>query len=177
MMTPVRASVASVAARTAAMLWHRMRIFRLANLSAIMPPQGPSSRDGRNCRATVTPTAVTEPESWSTSQSCAIRCIQMAITAMKWPAAKIRKLGTFSEMKVCFQGSRSATTGSGWVWLSGGAEPAASMTGWETEADEGGGGATGVSSKLRAVWDVLNARLAEEIMEGYGPYNSYCKTQ
>jgi hypothetical protein len=99
------------------------------------------------------------------------------MTAMKWPTAKIRKLGTRSEMKVCRQGSLSATTASGWVWLSGGDEAAASMTGWVTEADEGGGGATGVSSKLRAVWDVLNARLVEQIMETYAPYNSYCKTQ
>ena len=92
-----------------------MRIFRLANRSAIMPPHGPRSSEGINCSATVMPTAVTEPDSSSTIQSWAIRCIQMAITAMKWPIAKMRKLGTFREMKVCFQGSRSLTTASGWV--------------------------------------------------------------
>jgi hypothetical protein len=86
----------------------------------------------------------------------------MAITAMKCPTAKILKLGTVSEIKVCFHGRRSGTTARGWVWWSGGgAEVAESMTGWVTVADDGGGGATGVSSKLRAVWDVLNARLAE----------------
>jgi hypothetical protein len=83
---------------------------------------------------------------------------------MKCPIAKIRKVGTFSEMKVCRHGSRSETTGSGWVWFSGaggigGVELAESMTGWVTVADDGGGGATGVSSSLRVVRDVLNARV------------------
>ena len=142
------------------MLWHRIRIFRLANRSAIMPPHGPSSSDGRNCSATVNPTAVTDPDSWRTSQSWAMRCIQMAMTAMKWPTAKMRKLGTLREINVCFHGRRSATTGTGWVSASrfrtsgacgpggrAGAELAESMTGWLTVADDGGGGATGLSSK------------------------------
>ena len=75
------------------MHWHRIRIFRLANRSAIMPPHGPSSSDGMNCSATVMPTAVTEPDSCSTSQSWAIRCIQMAITAMKWPDREDAEVG------------------------------------------------------------------------------------
>ena len=79
-----------------------------------MPPQGPKNRDGVNCKATVIPTAVTDPESCSTIQSWAMRCIQMAMTAMKWPIAKIRKLGTFREMKVCRQGSFSLDDGE---WL------------------------------------------------------------
>ncbi|KSU76947.1 hypothetical protein AS031_10225 [Pseudarthrobacter enclensis] len=157
-MAPVRARAASAAARNAATLWHRIRILRLANRSAIMPPHGPRTSDGRNCSATVMPTAVTDPDNWSTSQSWAMRCIQMAITAMKCPTAKMRKLGTLSEMKVCFQGSRSATTGTGWVPKPGsasgvvsgsfgsggcaGTDPAESMTGWLTVADDGGGGAT-----------------------------------
>ena len=94
-----------------------MRIFRFAKRSAIMPAHGPRNRDGRNCSATVMPTAVTEPESWSTSQSWAIRCIQSAITAMKCPIAKMRKLRTFSEMKVWRQGRRSLTTA---MWLGDG---------------------------------------------------------
>jgi hypothetical protein len=53
----------------------------------------------------------------------------MAMTAMKWPIAKMRKLGTRSEMKVCFQGRRSLTTAMGWVWLSGGGEAAVATTG------------------------------------------------
>ena len=73
-----------------------------------------------NCSATVMPTAVTEPDSSRTIQSWAIRCIQMAITATKWPMAKMRKLGTFREMNVCFQGSRSLTTAMGWVWRKAG---------------------------------------------------------
>ena len=102
-----------MAASTAATDWHSIRIFRFAKRSAIMPAHGPRNSEGRNCSATVIPTAVTEPESWSTSQSWAIRCIQMAITAMKWPIAKMRKLRTFSEMKVWRQGSRWLTTAMG----------------------------------------------------------------
>jgi len=96
------------------------------------------------------PTAVTEPESSSTSQSCAIRCIQRATTATKCPMAKMRKLGTRSEMNVWRHGSRSLTTAIGWVTLGAGAvcgggesaQAAESVTGWLTVAVEGGGGAT-----------------------------------
>ena len=63
------------------------------------------------------PTAVTEPESWSTSQSWAIRCIQRAMTATKCPMAKIRKLGTLSEMKVWRHGRAFADDGE---WLGDG---------------------------------------------------------
>ena len=103
-----------------------------------MPAHGPRNSEGRNCSATVMPTAVTEPESWSTSQSWAIRCIQSAITAMKCPIAKMRKLRTFSEMKVWRQGRRSLTTAMGWVWVM----VVRSMTGRLTVASNGGGGAT-----------------------------------
>jgi hypothetical protein len=78
----------------------------------------------------------------------------MAMTATKWPMAKRRKLGTFREMNVCFQGRRSLTTAMGWV-----SELAESMTGWLTVADDGGGGATVVSSSKRAGWDASNAML------------------
>ncbi len=138
-----------------------MSILRLAKRSAIMPPQGPNSSDGMNCSATVMPTAVTEPDSSSTSQSWAIRCIQRAITATKWPIAKMRKLGTFSETNVCRQGRCSLTTAMGWVWADAAETDAEaeSMTGWLTVADVGGGGATGMSSGKRAGWDASHARL------------------
>jgi hypothetical protein len=68
--------------------------------------------------------------------------------------AKMRKLGTLREMNVCLQGRCSLTTARGWV-----SEDAESMTGWLTVADDGGGGATGVSSSNRAGWDALNAKL------------------
>ncbi len=125
------------------MAWQRIRIFRLANRSAIIPPHGPSRSDGMNCSATVMPTAVTEPESCSTSQSWAIRCIQRATTATKWPMAKMRKLGTLREMKVCRHGKAFTDDGDG-LGLAEAAVAAESMTGWLTVADDGGGGATGV---------------------------------
>ena len=101
-----------------------------------------------------------------------MRCIQRAITATKCPIAKIRKFGIFREMNVCRQGRCSLTTATGWVW-----DEAESMTGWLAVADDGGGGATGVSSKMRAGWDALTLGWPGVIMEAYRVYNSHCKTQ
>jgi hypothetical protein len=66
----------------------------------------------------------------------------------------MRKLGIFKEMKVWRHGRCSLTTPMGWVWaaaVSAAAAEAESMTGWLTAADVGGGGATSMSSRKRAV--------------------------
>ncbi len=45
---------------------------------------------GVNCMKTVMPTAATLPESWRTSQSIAMRCIQTAVLATRLLAANRR---------------------------------------------------------------------------------------
>ena len=54
------------------------------------PPHSPSTSIGVNCIATVMPTAATLPESWSTSQSIAMRCIHTAVLATRFEAANLR---------------------------------------------------------------------------------------
>jgi hypothetical protein len=101
-----------------------------------------------------------------------MRCIQIAITAMKWPIAKLLKLGSYKVMKVCRQGSFSLTTASGWVTVSGvcGADRE-SMTGWLTFAAEGGGGAKG-SPRIESFGGMpLTLWLPAAIMEAYCAYN------
>src|SRR3954452_24407480 len=55
---------------------------------------------GRNCSPVVMPSAVVLPVSLSTSQSCAMRCIQVPVLDTVWPAAKSRKLRLRSDEKV-----------------------------------------------------------------------------
>ena len=70
---------------------------------------------GVNCMATVMPTAATLCDSWSTSQSCAMRCIQVPDIARMLEMVKSRKLGTRSELKVSLHGDRPVMTGMGSV--------------------------------------------------------------
>ena len=75
-----------MAAQTASQAWVILRTVRLSNRSAIRPPYADISSIGRNCRAVVIPIATPEPpDSSSTSQSWATRCIQVPMLEMKEP--------------------------------------------------------------------------------------------
>ncbi len=60
---------------------------RLGNRSAITPPIGESRSVGSSCRATVMPSAEPLPVSTSTSQACAVFCIQVPMLEMNEPIA------------------------------------------------------------------------------------------
>ena len=96
-----------------------MRIFRFAKRSAIIPAHGPRNSDGRNCSATVMPTAVTEPESWSTSQSWAIRCIQSAIDGDEVADREDAEIADLERDERVAPGRAPLTTAMGWVLVSG----------------------------------------------------------
>jgi len=58
---------------------------RLSTRSAMTPPYGASNSTGSVCSATITPSAVAEPVSDSTSHDCAAICIQVPISEVAWP--------------------------------------------------------------------------------------------
>ena len=97
--TWVRVSAASTPAITASADWVTSSTPRLGQRSAIMPPNRPNSRVGRNCRAVVTPTAVALPVRLSTSQSWAMRCTQVPVLENSWPVANNRKFRVRKEPK------------------------------------------------------------------------------
>ncbi len=70
---------------------------------------------GANCMATVMPTAATLCESWSTSQSCAMRCIQVPDIARMLEIVNSRKFGTRSDERLSLHGARPLITGIGSV--------------------------------------------------------------
>ena len=86
----VTASRPRINAAPARALWVRSRSRRLSDRSASMPPQSPSTTEGRNCSAVTTPSAVAEFVSCSTSQSWATRCIQVPVSETSCPLANSR---------------------------------------------------------------------------------------
>ena len=81
------ASRPSTVAQRASQDWVMIRMRRLSKRSAISPPYALSSSIGRNCRPVVMPMATPDPpESSSTSQSWATRCIQVPMLEPKEPA-------------------------------------------------------------------------------------------
>ena len=58
---------------------------RLSSRSASTPPYGASTSTGRVCNATTSPNAALEWVSVSTSQACAVTCIQVPISEIAWP--------------------------------------------------------------------------------------------
>ncbi len=69
-------------------LWVAISMRRLSKRSAKTPAQSVSSSVGMNCSATATPSAAgLPPESSSTSQSCAARCIHVPVSDTTWPEA------------------------------------------------------------------------------------------
>ncbi len=69
-----------------------MSTFRWSKRSATSPLSGSSSNCGPNCRAITKPTAAASwLVSWvSTTQSCAVRCIQVPTFETRAPAAQTR---------------------------------------------------------------------------------------
>ena len=67
----------------------KQRLLQLTNLGMALPAAGVSSRNGRNWRPVVMPSAVApEPTaSWRTSQSWATRCIQVPVLDTTPPVA------------------------------------------------------------------------------------------
>ena len=67
------------------------RMRRLPNRSAIAPPHRLNSSSGRNCKPAAMPRAEPLPcDNCSTSQSCAVRCIQVPLLDTTCPAANKR---------------------------------------------------------------------------------------
>ncbi len=64
--------------------WVAMSSLRLSTRSAISPPHGPMNSTGPNCSATVMLSMRALPVRWSTSQPCAIDCIQVPLIEMIW---------------------------------------------------------------------------------------------
>ena len=66
--------------------------FLRSSKSAAMPVRGSNSSCGPNCKAMTMPTALALccVNSLSTSQSCAVRCIQVPIFDTRAPPAQIR---------------------------------------------------------------------------------------
>ncbi len=58
---------------------------RLSTRSATRPPYGPSSSTGSVCNAITIPSAAAEWVSCSTSQACAVDCIQVPTSEIAWP--------------------------------------------------------------------------------------------
>ena len=121
---PVNARVASTAAAMPIVVWVQSRTFRFGKRSAIIPPNRPSRRVGRNCSAVVMPTAVALPVIVSTSQSCAMRWIQPPVELTSNPLTRRRKLRTCSALKVSLKPGRRWVSRSSaglvvrWVWKS-----------------------------------------------------------
>lgn len=87
---PESVSTASASPVTAIDVCVRNSSRRFGNRSTSTPPYNPNSSIGRNCSAIVTPTAVDDPARLSTSQSCAIRCIQVPMFDTTWPRKNSR---------------------------------------------------------------------------------------
>ena len=77
-------STPSVSASRPAVDCVMMINLRLSNRSAMTPPNGASSRVGRNCIATTVPSAVPLPVSSSTSHDWARPCIQVPLNDTIW---------------------------------------------------------------------------------------------
>jgi hypothetical protein len=89
-MCPETVSTPRITESTPMELWVIISMVRLGKRSASTPPQTEKSRMGRNCRAVTTPSAVPLWVSVSTSQSWAMRCIQVPVLETTCPAAKSR---------------------------------------------------------------------------------------
>ena len=83
-----RANIPS--AKTAGTIWVITSVLRLSNRSAIRPPHSPNSSRGRNCRATVTPSATPLPVRLSTSHPWATVCMPVPVSDTSWPAKNSR---------------------------------------------------------------------------------------
>ena len=84
--TPVMARMPNVAAQMANQAWVILSTTRLSKRSATSPPYADSNSIGRNCSAVVMPIATPEPpDSSSTNQSWATRCIQVPMLETKDP--------------------------------------------------------------------------------------------
>ena len=70
--------------------WVTARMRRFGNRSASTPAIGENSRIGRNWSPVVMPSAPALPVSVSTSQSWAMRCIQVPMFDTSEPVAKSR---------------------------------------------------------------------------------------
>jgi len=81
---PVSVITAKLAASIPSTTWV-INSRRCGYRSAINPPNRPKNSIGPNCSAVVTPTANDEPVSENTSQSWAIRCIQVPLLEIRAP--------------------------------------------------------------------------------------------
>ncbi len=88
--TPVTASRPSTSELSAMPAWVTCSRRRLGKRSATNPAYGLSRSMGRNCRPVVTPSRVPDPVSTSTSQSWAIRIIQVPVLDTSEPVAYSR---------------------------------------------------------------------------------------
>ena len=83
--TPVTVSSPSASACKPIAVWSAIIRRRLSIRSAITPPYGASNRTGNVCSAMITPSAVLECVSVSTSHDWAVICIQVPISDIDWP--------------------------------------------------------------------------------------------
>ena len=87
---PVPTSMAKTAAWSSAATCVIVTRRCLGQRSVITPPISESNSTGRNWSAVTRPSAKGEWVSWSTSQSCAVRCIQLPVWEIIWPIQNSR---------------------------------------------------------------------------------------
>ena len=88
---PATSSTPRIRAHNAMVVWVAMRSLRLSNRSASAPAGSDTMAVGPNCKAMTMPTATPlPPDSSSTSQSWAMRCIQVPTSETTCPPAQRR---------------------------------------------------------------------------------------